>query len=176
MPLSLEKENAMERWGLALLWLESNDFGVQRPCPYFLVWNNIYTHTYPMTMQLYVWSPALDAPSIDPKCIVVEAYLRLLEVNFTIVHANDPQCSPTGEKEITRSLYPKLIVWYTRRVTIAQRRHNMGCRSGSYPSTLGKAWSWRQPGVVTWTKGWISCIQCHDTRETDGLYGKNDDR
>ncbi|KAI7877481.1 hypothetical protein K492DRAFT_239168 [Lichtheimia hyalospora FSU 10163] len=48
-------------------------------------------------MQLYVWSPALDAPSIDPKCIVVEAYLRLLEVNFTIVYANDPQCSPTGE-------------------------------------------------------------------------------
>ncbi|KAI9489236.1 outer mitochondrial membrane transport complex protein-domain-containing protein [Zychaea mexicana] len=49
------------------------------------------------TMQLYVWSPALNAPSIDPKCIIVQAYLRLLEVDFTVVHANDPQYSPTGE-------------------------------------------------------------------------------
>ncbi|KAI9316400.1 outer mitochondrial membrane transport complex protein-domain-containing protein [Dichotomocladium elegans] len=48
-------------------------------------------------MQLYVWSPALNAPSIDPKCIVVEAYLRLVNADFTIVYANDPQYSPTGE-------------------------------------------------------------------------------
>ncbi|KAG2220841.1 hypothetical protein INT45_010903 [Circinella minor] len=48
-------------------------------------------------MQLYVWSPALNAPSIDPKCIIIQAYLRLLKVDFTVVHANDPQYSPTGE-------------------------------------------------------------------------------
>ena len=49
-------------------------------------------------IQLYVWSPALNAPSIDPKCIIIQAYLRLLEVDFTVVHANDPQYSPTGNK------------------------------------------------------------------------------
>ncbi|KAI8081367.1 uncharacterized protein BX664DRAFT_285339 [Halteromyces radiatus] len=48
-------------------------------------------------MQLYVWSPALGAPSIDPKCIVIESYLRVLELDYTVVHANDPQTSPTGE-------------------------------------------------------------------------------
>ncbi|KAI8147239.1 outer mitochondrial membrane transport complex protein-domain-containing protein [Fennellomyces sp. T-0311] len=50
-----------------------------------------------MPMQLYVWSPALNAPSIDPKCIIVEAYLRLVQVEYTVVNANDPQYSPTGE-------------------------------------------------------------------------------
>ncbi|KAF7729344.1 hypothetical protein EC973_004600 [Apophysomyces ossiformis] len=50
-----------------------------------------------VAMQLYVWSPALNAPSIDPKCVVVESVLRLLKVDYTIVHANDPQTSPTGE-------------------------------------------------------------------------------
>ncbi|KAI9018528.1 outer mitochondrial membrane transport complex protein-domain-containing protein [Phycomyces nitens] len=50
-----------------------------------------------MSLQLYVWSPALDAPSIDPKCIVAEAYLRMLNKPYTVVHSNDPQTSPTGE-------------------------------------------------------------------------------
>ncbi|CAO0795044.1 unnamed protein product [Mucor circinelloides] len=48
-------------------------------------------------MQLYVWGPALNAPSIDPKCIVIESYLRLVQQNYTIVKCNDPQQSPTGE-------------------------------------------------------------------------------
>lgn len=47
-------------------------------------------------MQLYVWGPALNAPSIDPKCIVIESYLRLVQQNYTIVKCNDPQQSPTG--------------------------------------------------------------------------------
>ncbi|KAI8074054.1 Tom37 C-terminal domain-containing protein [Gongronella butleri] len=49
------------------------------------------------SLQLYVWGPALGAPSIDPRCIVIEAYLRVLGLPYTIVHANDPQTSPTGE-------------------------------------------------------------------------------
>ncbi|KAI7871819.1 hypothetical protein BDF14DRAFT_1759248 [Spinellus fusiger] len=48
-------------------------------------------------MQLYVWGPALDAPSIDPKCTVVEAYLRLVSQDYSVVHCNDPHTSPTGE-------------------------------------------------------------------------------
>jgi hypothetical protein len=47
-------------------------------------------------MQLYVWGPALNAPSIDPKCIVIESYLRLIKQEFTTVKCNDPQQSPTG--------------------------------------------------------------------------------
>ncbi|KAI8642469.1 Tom37 C-terminal domain-containing protein [Parasitella parasitica] len=49
------------------------------------------------SMQLYVWGPALNAPSIDPKCIVIESYLRLIKQNYTIVKCNDPQQSPTEE-------------------------------------------------------------------------------
>ncbi|OBZ82464.1 hypothetical protein A0J61_09487 [Choanephora cucurbitarum] len=48
-------------------------------------------------MQLYVWGPALNAPSVDPKCIVIEAYLRLIKQKYTVVKCNDPQQSPTGE-------------------------------------------------------------------------------
>lgn len=48
-------------------------------------------------MQLYVWGPALNAPSIDPKCVVIESYLRLVKQKYTIVTCNDPQTSPTGE-------------------------------------------------------------------------------
>ncbi|KAI8083336.1 outer mitochondrial membrane transport complex protein-domain-containing protein [Gilbertella persicaria] len=48
-------------------------------------------------VQLYVWGPALNAPSIDPKCIAIEAYLRLIKQKYTIVKCNDPQQSPTGE-------------------------------------------------------------------------------
>lgn len=48
-------------------------------------------------IQLYVWSPALGAPSIDPKCVVIESYLRVLELKYTVVYANDPQTSPTGK-------------------------------------------------------------------------------
>lgn len=50
-----------------------------------------------MTLQLYVWGPALDAPSIDPSCVALEAYLRVTNANFTVVYANDPQLSPTGK-------------------------------------------------------------------------------
>ncbi|CAO3687010.1 unnamed protein product [Umbelopsis vinacea] len=50
-----------------------------------------------MTLQLYVWGPALDAPSIDPSCVALEAYLRVTNANFTVVYANDPQLSPTGQ-------------------------------------------------------------------------------
>lgn len=50
-------------------------------------------------MQLYVWSPALNAPSIDPKCVIAEAYLKLVKAEFTVVYVNDPQCSPTGKGE-----------------------------------------------------------------------------
>lgn len=166
--------HAWREWkeGANLLWLKSAVFGVQLPSLLPCLEQHTHTRT-PMTMQLYVWSPALDAPSIDPKCIVVEAYLRLLEVNFTIVYANDPQCSPTGEHEITRLFDPKLIFMkIQRRVTVAQGWHNMGSRSGSYPSSLGEAWTWRQPWVVTRAKGWISCIQRHDRRKTNGLHGK----
>lgn len=49
-------------------------------------------------MQLYVWGPALNAPSIDPKCVVIESYLRLVKQKYTIVTCNDPQTSPTGKK------------------------------------------------------------------------------
>lgn len=52
------------------------------------------------SMQLYVWGPALNAPSIDPKCIVIESYLRLIQQNYTIVKCNDPQQSPTGKSNI----------------------------------------------------------------------------
>ena len=152
------------------LWLESAAFVSTNAISLIPCWNNTQ-HTYPMTMQLYVWSPALDAPSIDPKCIVVEAYLRLLEVNFTIVYANDPQCSPTGENEITRLWVPSLYYEMTRRVATTQGRYNMGGRSGSYPSSLGETWTWRQPWTDTRAKGWIPCIQCHDTRKTIGLHG-----
>ncbi|KAI9362324.1 outer mitochondrial membrane transport complex protein-domain-containing protein [Pilaira anomala] len=48
-------------------------------------------------MQLYVWGSAFNAPSIDPKCIVIEAYLRLVKQEYTVVTCNDPQTSPTGE-------------------------------------------------------------------------------
>ncbi|KAI8337221.1 hypothetical protein BC941DRAFT_494758 [Chlamydoabsidia padenii] len=54
-------------------------------------------------MQLYVWSPALGAPSIDPKCAVIEAYLRVLELKYTVVYANDPQTSPTGELPLLKN-------------------------------------------------------------------------
>ncbi|ORY98873.1 Tom37 C-terminal domain-domain-containing protein [Syncephalastrum racemosum] len=47
--------------------------------------------------QLYVWGPAFNVPSIDPRCLVVETYMRFLRVDYTVVHANDPQYSPTGE-------------------------------------------------------------------------------
>lgn len=47
-------------------------------------------------MQLYVWGSAFNAPSIDPKCIVIEAYLRLVKQEYTVVTCNDPQTSPTG--------------------------------------------------------------------------------
>ncbi|KAI9284463.1 Tom37 C-terminal domain-containing protein [Umbelopsis sp. AD052] len=50
-----------------------------------------------MALQLYVWGPALDVPSIDPSCVAVEAYLRATNANFTVVYANDPQLSPTGQ-------------------------------------------------------------------------------
>lgn len=53
-------------------------------------------------MQLYVWGPALNAPSIDPKCIVIESYLRLVQQNYTIVKCNDPQQSPTGNITVVR--------------------------------------------------------------------------
>lgn len=53
-------------------------------------------------MQLYVWGPALNAPSIDPKCIVIESYLRLVQQNYTIVKCNDPQQSPTGKLHVIR--------------------------------------------------------------------------
>ncbi|KAG0748556.1 hypothetical protein G6F57_001991 [Rhizopus arrhizus] len=49
------------------------------------------------SLQLYVWGSALNAPSIDPKCIVVESYLRLINQEYTIVRCNDPHMSPTGE-------------------------------------------------------------------------------
>ncbi|KAI8380879.1 Tom37 C-terminal domain-containing protein [Radiomyces spectabilis] len=49
------------------------------------------------TVQLYAWGPALGAPSIDPKCVIIEAYLRLLNIEYTVVQTNDPQASPTGE-------------------------------------------------------------------------------
>lgn len=48
-------------------------------------------------MQLYVWGSAFNAPSIDPKCIVIEAYLRLVKQEYTVVTCNDPQTSPTGQ-------------------------------------------------------------------------------
>ncbi|CAO3630921.1 unnamed protein product [Cunninghamella blakesleeana] len=48
-------------------------------------------------IQLYVWGPALGAISIDPRCITIEAYLRVLNLEYTVVHANNPQTSPTGE-------------------------------------------------------------------------------
>jgi sorting and assembly machinery component 37/metaxin len=53
-------------------------------------------------MQLYVWSPALGAPSIDPKCVVIESYLRVLELKYSVVYANDPQTSPTGKTSFTQ--------------------------------------------------------------------------
>lgn len=49
------------------------------------------------TMQLYVWGSALNAPSIDPKCIVIESYLRLVKQPYTVVTCNNPQTSPTGK-------------------------------------------------------------------------------
>lgn len=51
-------------------------------------------------MQLYAWGPALNSPSIDPKCIVIESYLRLIKQEFTTVKCNDPQQSPTGKPDI----------------------------------------------------------------------------
>jgi hypothetical protein len=50
-----------------------------------------------MPLQLYVWGPAFDVPSIDPSCLALEAYLRVTNADFTVVHANDPQLSPTGK-------------------------------------------------------------------------------
>jgi sorting and assembly machinery component 37/metaxin len=47
-------------------------------------------------MQLYIWGPALNCSSIDPKCIAAETYLRLIKQKYTIVKCNDPQMSPTG--------------------------------------------------------------------------------
>ncbi|KAI7899654.1 Tom37 C-terminal domain-containing protein [Cokeromyces recurvatus] len=55
------------------------------------------------TMQLYVWGPALNAPSIDPKCVVIESYLRLIQQSYTIVRCNDPQQSPTGELPLLKN-------------------------------------------------------------------------
>jgi sorting and assembly machinery component 37/metaxin len=52
------------------------------------------------TMQLYVWGAALNSPSIDPKCVVVEAYLRLIKQKYTVVTCNNPQTSPTGKEEL----------------------------------------------------------------------------
>ncbi|KAJ2959364.1 hypothetical protein NQZ79_g5177 [Umbelopsis isabellina] len=49
-----------------------------------------------MPLQLYVWGPAFDVPSIDPSCLALEAYLRVTSADFTVVYANDPQLSPTG--------------------------------------------------------------------------------
>ncbi|KAI9276523.1 hypothetical protein BY458DRAFT_505211 [Sporodiniella umbellata] len=48
-------------------------------------------------LQLYVWGSALNAPSIDPKCIIAESYLRLTKLEYSLVNCNDPQTSPTGE-------------------------------------------------------------------------------
>ncbi|KAI8990315.1 Tom37 C-terminal domain-containing protein [Pilobolus umbonatus] len=48
-------------------------------------------------MQLYVWGPILNVASIDPKCVVIESYLRLIKQEYDIVYCNDPQMSPTGE-------------------------------------------------------------------------------
>lgn len=50
------------------------------------------------SLQLYVWGPALNTPSIDPKCIVVQSYLNLIKQEYTIVKCNDPQLSPTGNQ------------------------------------------------------------------------------
>ncbi|RCH84916.1 hypothetical protein CU097_005975 [Rhizopus azygosporus] len=55
-----------------------------------------------MSLQLYVWGPALNTPSIDPKCIVVQSYLNLIKQEYTIVKCNDPQLSPTGELPILK--------------------------------------------------------------------------
>ncbi|KAI9487633.1 MAG: hypothetical protein EXX96DRAFT_554047 [Benjaminiella poitrasii] len=54
-------------------------------------------------IQLYVWGPALNAPSIDPKCIVIECYLRLIKQEYTIVRCNNPQQSPTGELPLLKN-------------------------------------------------------------------------
>ncbi|RUP44313.1 outer mitochondrial membrane transport complex protein-domain-containing protein [Jimgerdemannia flammicorona] len=48
-------------------------------------------------LQLYVWSPALDAPSIDPGSTAIMAYLQLIGASFNVVESNDPNISPTGE-------------------------------------------------------------------------------
>lgn len=48
-------------------------------------------------MQLYTWGAALNVPSIDPKCVVIESYLRLIKQEYTVVKCNNPQQSPTGK-------------------------------------------------------------------------------
>lgn len=55
--------------------------------------------------QLYVWGPAFNVPSIDPRCLVVETYLRFLRIDYTVVHANDPQYSPTGKIHYNTTQY-----------------------------------------------------------------------
>jgi hypothetical protein len=55
----------------------------------------IYTMS---SMQLYTWGPALNVPSIDPKCLAIESYLKLIKQKYSVVKCNNPQQSPTGKR------------------------------------------------------------------------------
>jgi glutathione S-transferase len=50
----------------------------------------------PMSIRLHQYSPRWDLPSFDPFCLSAQTYLRLLEVPFEEVSANNPDVSPTS--------------------------------------------------------------------------------
>ncbi|KAL8700611.1 MAG: hypothetical protein Q9201_005353 [Fulgogasparrea decipioides] len=50
-------------------------------------------------LQLHVWGPAFDLPSIDPQCLATIAYLSqaVPQGEWELVASSDPTYSPTGE-------------------------------------------------------------------------------
>ncbi|EPS30390.1 hypothetical protein PDE_05341 [Penicillium oxalicum 114-2] len=52
-----------------------------------------------MVLQLHVWGPAFNLPSIDAQCLAVIAYcsLTLPKGSWELIATSDPSVSPTGE-------------------------------------------------------------------------------
>ena len=51
-----------------------------------------------MVLELHVWGPAFDLPSIDPQCLATIAYFSLVVPKdaWVLVPSSDPSVSPTS--------------------------------------------------------------------------------